>query len=130
MSELAMRPIGWSPQLCDCQHGSDLGVGQTMHRTPARGTINQRCGVPPTMPPTMNPIITNLPQGAHPTVREPASDGVINRFQDQLFELGGDPRREPTCQSQPAFPRTIDNSIACALIASVNCPISFLAASN
>lgn len=61
---------------------------------------------------------------------EPVSDRPIDGLEDQFFDLGGDPRRNRADQSQPAFPRTTASSIACAVIADVNWPISVRAGSN
>jgi hypothetical protein len=68
----------------------------------------------------VHPVIGDLPQRAHPGVREPGGDRVVDRLEDQFFDFGGDPRRDRSVQSQPDFPRTTASSIACAVIAWVN----------
>lgn len=120
MGELAMRPIDGSPLLRDRQDGVDLGGDQTMHRVPTRGQIRQRAQITSAGPPTVHPVVGHLPQLARPAMREPARDRVIDDFEDQLFDLGGDPRRNRTRQPQADFPRTTASSIAWAVTAWVN----------
>jgi hypothetical protein len=72
----------------------------------------------------VDPIVGHLPQRAHPGLTEAVSDSIIDRLEDQLLDLGGDSRRERSAQPQPDFPRITASSIAWALTASVNAPIS------
>ena len=120
MGELAMRPVDRAPPLCDVEDRADLSGQDAMGRVPARRPIHQRARPTTSAPPAVHPVIGDLPQRARPAMREPVCDGVINRLEDQLLDLGGDPRRERSTQPQPDFPRITANSIACALTASVN----------
>lgn len=101
-----------------------------MHRVPTRRSVDQRPVLAAAGPPPVHPIVAHLPQRTHPVVREPVRGGVIHGLEDQLLDLGGDPRRERAVQPQPDLPRITASSIACALTASVNSPISTCAASS
>lgn len=123
MCKFAVGSIDRSPFFDESENGSNLFRHDGVHdRT--RGGVDERADMEATVPPPVHTIIGDLPQLARPPVREPRTDGVVDCREDQLFDIGGDSRRERTRQPQTAFPRTTASSIACALIASVNWPIS------
>ena len=124
VGELAVGPVDRTPPLGDVQDGVDLAGQDAVHRVPARGPVHQGAQVPAPGPPPMHPIVGDLPQRTDPVVRQPVGDRVIDGLEDQLLDFGGDSRRERSAQPQPDFPRITASSIACALIASVNAPIS------
>lgn len=112
MSEFPMRPIRRPPLLDDGQDGIDLVGQEPMGRAPTGGQILQQTVGSLAGPPTMHPVIRDIPHAGGPPVREPSIDSVVDSGEDQVFHLGGDSRRDRAVQSQPDFPRTIDNSIA------------------
>lgn len=124
MGELAVGPVDRAPLLGDSEDGVDLRAQDPVHRVTAGGPVDQGAVVAAEGPPAVDPIVGYLPQRAHPGVRESAGDGVVDGLEDQLLDLGGDSRRERSAQPQPDFPRITASSIAWALIASVNAPIS------
>jgi len=130
VSELAMGPVHRSPLLRDLEDHVDLGGQHRVHRAAARRSVHQAAQLALAGPPAVDPVIGDLPQRAHPALRHPVGDGVVDGLEDQLLDLGGDSRRERTVQPQPDFPRITANSIAWDLIASVSWPISALAASS
>jgi hypothetical protein len=130
VGELAVRAVDGAPTFGDVEDGGDLLGQQRMDRMPAWRLVDQGGGVAAACPPAMHPRVGHLPQRARPGMGEPGRDRVVDRLQNQLLHLGGDPRRHWPDQPQPDFPRTTASSIACALTASVSSAISALAASN
>ena len=120
MGELAMGPVDRSPFLSDSEDLRDLVGQQGMHRRASRGEVAERAQLASAGPPTVHPVVGDLPQTGGPRVPEPGGNGVVDGSEDQLFDLGGDSRRDRPVQSQPDFPRTMANSIAWTLIASVS----------
>jgi hypothetical protein len=115
-----MRPVHRPPLLDDRQDLSDLCSEQGVHRGAARREIHECAVFALSGSPAVHPVIRDLPHAGRPTMREPACGRVVDGLEDQFFDLGGDSRRDRSVQPQPDFPRTIANSIACALIASVS----------
>ncbi len=120
MGELAVRPVDRSPLLSDSEDLRDLVGQQGMHRRAARGEVLERAQLASAGPPAVHPALGDLPHTGGPCVPEPGGNGVVDGLADQLFGLGGDSRRDRSVQSQPDFPRTMANSIAWTLIASVS----------
>ena len=130
MRQLAVAAVDRSPCLGHGQDGVDLDRQHTVHRVAARGPVHQGAVVALAVPPSVHPVIGDPPQRARPAVGEAGGDRLVDGLEDQLLDLGGDPRRERTDQPQPAFPRTMASSMAWALMASVSWPISARAASS
>ena len=120
MGELAVRPVDRPPLLSDSEDLRDLVGQQGMHRRTARGEVLERAQLASAGPPAVHPVVGDLPHTGGPRVPEPGGNGVADGLEDQLFDLGGDSRRDRPAQSQPDFPPTIANSIAWTLIASVS----------
>ena len=120
MGELAVRPVDRSPLLSDSEDLRDFVAQHRMHRRAARGEILERAQLASAGPPAVHPVVGDLPHTGGPRVPEPGGNGVVDGGEDQLFGLGGDSRRDRSVQSQPDFPRTMANSIAWTLIASVS----------
>jgi hypothetical protein len=83
-----------------------------MHRVPARRSIGERAELSLAGPPTVDPVVADLPQRAHPTVAEAVGDGIVDGLEDQLFHIGGGSRRQRSTQPQPDFPRITASSMA------------------
>jgi hypothetical protein len=105
VGQLGVGPVDRPPPLGDIEDGVDLLGQDAMHRVAARRPVHQRPGASAPGPPPVHPVIGHLPQRAHARVREPVCDGVVDGLEDQLVDLGGDPRRERSAQPQPDFPR-------------------------
>ena len=120
MGELAVRPVDRSPLFSDSEDLRDFVGQHRMHRRAARGEVAERAQLAPAGPPAVHPVVADLPHTGGPCVPEPGGNGVVDGVADQLFYLGGDSRRDRSVQSQPDFPRTMANSIAWTLIASVS----------
>ena len=120
MGELAVRPVDRSPLLGDSEDLRDFVGQHRMHRRAARGEIAERAQLASAGPPAVHPAVADLRYTGGPCVPEPGGNGALDGVADQLFGLGGDSRRDRPAQSQPDFPRTMANSIAWTLIASVS----------
>ena len=57
---------------------------------------------------TVHPIIGDPSQPGRSGVAEPGRFRLVNGLEDQLLDLGGDPRRKRSDQPYPAPPRAID----------------------
>lgn len=112
MGELAMGPVGRPPLLGDREDLLDLPPQQPMDRRAARGEVAESAQLAAAGPPAMHPVVADLPHPSSPRMRQTSGDSVVDGLEDQLFDLGGDSRRDRPAQSQPDFPRTIANSIA------------------
>ena len=126
----AVAAIDRTPLLGDGQQGVDLRGQDGVHRVPARRLVHERAHITEPGPPPMQPIIGHALQRPRAAVAEPAGHRSVDTLEDQLVDLGGDPRRKRTDQPQPALPRTTASSMACALMASVSWPISARAGSS
>lgn len=107
-----MRPVNGSPLLRDRQDLIDLALKQSMNRRTTRREVFEGAQDTAPRPPPMDPVIRHTPQCGGPAMQKPFPDSVVNSFEDQVFHVGGDSRRDRSVQPQPDFPRTIANSIA------------------
>ena len=88
-----MRAVDGAPAFGDVEDRGDLLGQQRVHRVPARCPVDQGPVVAPACPPTVYPLVGDLPQRACPGVGEPGRDRVVDSLEDQLLDLGGDPHR-------------------------------------
>ena len=125
-----MTAVDFAPALGHGQDGLHLCRQEAVHRAAAGGLVDQGAHRAHPGPPAVHPVIGDAPQRAHPVVHEAVGHRLVDALEDQLLDLGGDPRREGSGQPQTAFPLATASSMAWALMASVSWPISARAASS
>lgn len=93
VGQLAVTAINSAPSFGDTKDRGDLLGQQRVYGMPTWWVIDQGGGVASAGAPAVHSGVRDLPQRTRPPVRQPHRYGVINGFQDGVFDLGGDPRR-------------------------------------
>lgn len=129
MGELAVGPVDLAPLIEQREDLRSLLGQDAVHRTPARGPVDQRPESPAGHP-AVGADLAELEHPASPSQRPAPLDRGVEQVQQA--GLGGrvDPVRDSATQPQPSFPSTSVSLTANSLQASDSRAISAFAASS